>query len=157
MEWDWAWWAAAGLIAVVVEMFVLDFVLLMLAAAAGVAALLAFFGAPLWLQVAGFVVTAFVLLRALRPWLLRNLRKRIPLEETNVHALVGRAVDVLADVDPRGGQVKLAGEVWSARTTGGQIAVGQEARVVRIDGATAVVGPLQQPAEDPPEAPGTSP
>ena len=152
MDWAWAWWAAAGLIAVVVEMFVLDFVLLMLAASAGVAALLAWFGAPLWVQVAGFAITSFVLLRALRPWLLRNLRKRIPLVETNASALVGRPVDVLAAVDVRGGQVKLAGEIWSARTTAGQIAVGQDARVVRIDGATAVIETVPTPTEGDPRA-----
>lgn len=139
---DWTWWLGAALVAVVVEMFVLDFVLLMLAVSAVVAALLAFLGAPLWLQVLGFAVTSAILLRALRPWLLRNLKKRVPLEETNVSALVGRLAVALASTDERGGQVKLAGEVWSARTEEDvRVDVGDEVRVLRIEGATVVVTP----------------
>ena len=42
------------------------------------------------------------------------------------------------------GRVKLVGEVWTARTDvpGLQIPEGTHVRVVRIDGATAVVEPL---------------
>jgi membrane protein implicated in regulation of membrane protease activity len=59
----------------------------------------------------------------------------------------------------RGGLVKLAGEQWSARTDDAALVLPADAdvRVLRIDGATAVVGPVQRPAEDPPETPGTSP
>ena len=152
MDWAWAWWLGAALLAVIVEMFVLDFVLTMLAVSAGVAALLAFLGLPLWVQVAGFAVSAAILLRVLRPWLLENLRRRTVLVETNVHALVGRDAVVLAPTSSLGGQVKLAGETWTARTaTGSAIDVGALVRVVRIDGATAVVEAV--PAPDGPTPP----
>jgi hypothetical protein len=57
-----------------------------------------------------------------------------------------------------GGRVKLSGEVWSARTAreGVVFPAGAELRVVRIDGATAVVDdatlpwpPRQPPTPDP--------
>ncbi len=59
-------------------------------------------------------------------------------------ALVGREAEVLAEVSATGGQVKLGGEVWSARSDqrGVTLEVGSHVHVLRIDGATAVVSPL---------------
>nr|WP_255372088.1 NfeD family protein [Cellulosimicrobium sp. CUA-896] len=108
-------------------------------AAAGVSAA----GGPLWLQIVTFAVVSVVLLLTLRPYLLRHLRDRVPLAETNVAAHVGRAALVVDRVSEIGGRVKLAGEVWTARTEPGapEVPAGAEVRVVRIDGATAVVAP----------------
>lgn len=137
---DWVWWLAAALLLAVAEMLSLDFVLIMLATGAAVAALLAAMGFPVWVQFLGFAVTSGALLLALRPWLLDRLRRRVPLVETNVHALVGQTAIVLSEVSDRAGRVKLAGEVWTARTDGEHLLpVGEEVVVTRIDGATAVV------------------
>src|SRR5450756_2427525 len=46
-------------------------------------------------------VVSIALLVALRPWLLRHLRKRVPLEETNAGAHVGRIAVVVAEVSDR--------------------------------------------------------
>lgn len=56
-------------------------------------------------------------------------------------ALKGRQAVVLERVDSSGGRIKLAGEVWSARSldTGRAYDVGQEVDVVEIEGATAIV------------------
>jgi membrane protein implicated in regulation of membrane protease activity len=82
-----------------------------------------------------------VLVVGLRPWLLRHLRERVPLPETNAGALVGRGAVVVATVNEVGGRIKLNGEVWSARsaTEGRTYAPGAEVTVERIDGATAIV------------------
>ena len=50
---------------------------------------------------------------------------------------------VLVAVSRDSGRVKLAGEVWTARNAAGgyPLEVGSQVRVVRIDGATAVVAP----------------
>lgn len=154
---DWLWWLGAALLLAVVEILSLDLVLIMFAggalAAAGVAAL----GAPLWLQIVTFGVVSVLLLAALRPYLLRHLRHRVPLVETNVAAHVGRSVVVVQTVTERGGRVKLAGEVWTARTERDEVLeVGAEARVARIEGATAVVTALRADA-GPPGLPDTSP
>jgi membrane protein implicated in regulation of membrane protease activity len=137
----WAWWVAIALALIVVEVLSLELVLLMFAGGALAAALLALLGVPVWGQIIGFGVVSALLLAALRPWLLRHLRKRVPLEETNAPAHVGRTAVAVTEISDRIGRVKLAGEVWTARTEQGLIKVGQEVRVVRIDGATAVVEP----------------
>ena len=61
--------------------------------------------------------------------------------KTNAAGLVGEEVRVLEAVDANGGRVRLQGEVWSA-TCSEPLGVGAKARVVRIDGATAVIEPL---------------
>lgn len=56
-------------------------------------------------------------------------------------ALKGRQALVLETVDASGGRVKLAGEVWSARSYAPDqvFEPGSQVDVIDIDGATAVV------------------
>lgn len=159
IEIHWVWWVIAAVALGVLEILTLDLVLLMFAAGAVAALVASALGGDIVVQVLTFAATSTVMLVFLRPYLLRNLRSRTPLVETNAAANVGRTALTLSEVTDRGGLVKLAGEQWSARTDVGGLVLAADTtvRVVRIDGATAVVGPLQQPAEDPPEAPGTSP
>ena len=136
----WGIWLGAALLLGVIEMLTVDLVLVMFAGGALVAGGLAAAGAPLWVQIIGFAVTSTLLLLALRPWLLRHLRVRVPLAETNAAAHVGREAVVVLPVTEHSGRVKLAGEVWTARTDDpGTIAAGDEVTVVKIEGATAVV------------------
>lgn len=151
MDW-WVWWLGAALLLGVIELLTVDLVLIMFAAGALVASLMAALGAPLWAQIIGFAVTSTLLLVALRPWLLRHLRARVPLVETNAAAQLGREAVVVQQVSEHAGRIKLAGEVWSARTDDRHaIEVGDEVRVLRIDGATAVVTRLR--ADEPPTGP----
>lgn len=148
----WAWWLGASLVLAVIEILSLDLVLIMFAGGALVGTALALVGAPLWVQIIGFAVASTLLLATLRPYLLRHLRSRVPLIETNAAGLVGRPAVVVAPVTARSGRVKLAGEVWTARADGeARIEVGTDVRVVRITGATAVV--TAQPAAPPRPAP----
>lgn len=150
----WVWWLAAALVLGVVEMLTVDLVLAMFAGGALVAALLAVLDVPLWGQILGFAAASTLLLLALRPYLLRHLRQRVPLVETNAAAHVGRTAVVVLPVSGGSGRVKLAGEVWSARTDDhGTFEVGDEVRVLRIDGATAVVARMadRAPATGTPE------
>ncbi|TQL03949.1 NfeD family protein [Cellulomonas sp. SLBN-39] len=145
----WLWWVGGALALGVLEMISLDLVLIMLAGGALAGAVAAGLGAPVIVQVVVAAVTAAVLLFTLRPWLLGHLRRRVPLQETNVHALVGRDAVTVASVDGVTGRVKLAGEVWSARTADGTtLPPGTPVVVARIDGATAVVGPAPASAGD---------
>ncbi|SDS58486.1 Membrane protein implicated in regulation of membrane protease activity [Paraoerskovia marina] len=138
----WLWWLGGAAVLALLEIVSLDLVLIMFAGGALAAAGMAALGAPVWVQILAFLVTSGLLLFALRPWLLRSLRSRMTLTETNAAAQVGRMAVVLEDVTELHGRIKLAGEVWSARTEdeAPSLPVGTEVRVLRIDGATAVVG-----------------
>ncbi|MHA7132743.1 NfeD family protein [Oerskovia turbata] len=141
---DWLWWVGAGLLFILVEIISLDLVLIMFAGGALAAAGVNAAGGPLWLQIVTFAVVSAALLLALRPWLLRHLRHRVPLTETGAAAQVGRTAVVVDRVTELSGRIKLQGEIWSARTVDGspELPIGAEVRVVRIDGATAVVQSL---------------
>ncbi|WP_298460114.1 NfeD family protein [uncultured Cellulomonas sp.] len=138
---DWLWWLGAALLLVAIEVLTLDLVLIMFAGGAIAAGIAGALGAPLSVQIVVLAVVSALLLVAIRPWLLRSLRDRVPLVETNAAAQVGRLAIVVEDVDVHGGRVKLSGEVWSARSAreGLVLPEGEEVRVVRIDGAAAVV------------------
>ncbi|MCA5893467.1 NfeD family protein [Isoptericola sp. NEAU-Y5] len=153
---SWLWWVGAALVLAVIEMLSLDLVFIMLAGGALGGAATAALGGPLWLQFVVACLVAALFVFTLRPWLLQHLRARGPLVETNAAAHVGRPAVVIATVTETGGRVKLAGEVWSARleddgvpNSSDALPEGTEVRVVRIDGATAVVVPVVTSHEHP--------
>jgi membrane protein implicated in regulation of membrane protease activity len=146
---EWIIWLAAAIFLAVVEVVAVNLVFLLLAGGALAAAVATALGAPVWAQVLVFAVVSVVLLVGVRPWALRSLRRTSPELDTNIAAHVGRTAVVLLDVTAHAGRIKLTGEVWTARSAdpGAVLPVGSTVRVVRIDGATAVVEPA--PAPDP--------
>ncbi|HUP99610.1 MAG TPA: NfeD family protein [Aeromicrobium sp.] len=132
-------WLAVAVLLAVIELISLDFVLLMFGLGALAASVVTFLGAPLWLAVAVFTLVSVASLFVLRPALLHRLHSG-PTLATGFANLVGKDALVLQPVGPRGGRVQIGTEEWTARTSGNEaIDVGAEARVVAIDGATAVV------------------
>jgi membrane protein implicated in regulation of membrane protease activity len=147
----WVIWLAAAILLALVEVLSVDLIFLMLAGGALAAAVAAGLGAPVWAQVVTFGVVSTVLLVAVRPWALRAVRRSMPESATNVAAHVGRTAVVLLDVTAHAGRIKLTGEVWTARADdpNAVFSAGTLVRVVRIEGATAVVV-AAGPADDPP-------
>lgn len=142
---DWlVWLVAAGALAAA-EVLTLTLVLGMLAAAAVVAAVVAGV-APAAVQVAAFAVTSVLLIGVVRPVARRH--RHVPASiRTGTDALVGRRATTLTAVDAHGGQVRLGGEVWTARSYDDDVVIpaGAAVDVAQIDGATAVVLPLEKP------------
>jgi len=52
---------------------------------------------------------------------------------------VGASAITTSIVTDRSGQIKLNGEIWSARSESGEIAADSKVQVIAIEGATAVV------------------
>ncbi|WP_089107844.1 NfeD family protein [Streptomyces hyaluromycini] len=136
----WVWWlvvaAALGIPLVVTAMPEFG----MFAVGAVAAAATAGLGAGVVLQVLVFVVVSVALIAVVRPIANRHAAQR-PQLATGVDALKGRQAVVLERVDGADGRIKLAGEIWSARSLHPDRAyeVGQEVDVVEIEGATAIV------------------
>lgn len=112
----------------------------MLAVGAAAAAVTAGVGGGVVLQVLVFAVVSVALLAVVRPIAARHRSQR-PQLATGIDALKGKQAVVLERVDGAGGRIKLAGEVWSARSldSGRAYEAGQEVDVVDIEGATAIV------------------
>jgi len=133
-------WFIAALVLAGLELAVGEFTLLMLAGAALAAAGVSLAGAPLWGSVIAFAVSAFALLVFLRPYLKRRLHQPKALD-TSVNALIGSSAVVIDPVAAHGGQIRLDGSIWSARSLDPShtFAEGERVSVISIDGATAVV------------------
>ena len=137
---DWVWWIiAAGLLAVG-EIATLGFFLGPIAVAATLAAIVAVAGAGLAAQWIVFIAASLATLLVLRPIARRHMRTP-PRIRTGTAALVGGRAVVLERVDADGGQVRIGGEVWSARAydEDDSFEPGARVEVMKIDGATALV------------------
>ncbi|GHE10211.1 NfeD family protein [Streptomyces alanosinicus] len=136
----WVWWlvgaAALGIPLVVTAMPEFG----MLAVGAVAASVVAGLGFGTVIQVLAFIVVSVALIAVVRPIAARHSRQR-PQLATGIDALKGKQAVVLERVDGSGGRIKLAGEIWSARSlaTDRAYEVGQEVDVVEIEGATAIV------------------
>jgi membrane protein implicated in regulation of membrane protease activity len=133
-------WLVVGLGLGAAEMLTGDMSLLMLGGGALAAAGAAALGFPLWADGAVFLVVSVLLLVLVRPVLRRRLAAGAGLPEP-VKALEGRPALVLNRVSRHQGQVKLDGEVWTARPLNEDDSYepGDQVTVMHIDGATAVV------------------
>ncbi|MER7148641.1 NfeD family protein [Streptomyces xanthochromogenes] len=136
----WVWWlmAAAALGIPLVLTAMPEFG--MMAVGAVAAAIGAGLGMGPVGQVLLFIAVSVALIAVVRPIAARHRAQR-PQLATGTEALKGRQAVVLERVDADGGRIKLAGEVWSARTldTDRVFEPGQQVDVVEIDGATAIV------------------
>ncbi len=137
----WIWWAiaAAGLlVAEILTGGALIFAMLALGSILG--GIVAGTTGSLPWSVAAFAVGSLIGLVGVRPIARRHLRPTASVK-TGVAALVGTSGIVVESVDGRDGRIKLAGEIWSARSFDGESSMepGTTVWVLQIDGATALV------------------
>lgn len=139
-------WVVVALVAVGVEVFTVDLTFALIAVGAGAAALAAIVGAPLWLQAVVGVGVSLAGIAFVRPVALRHLRRQSALIRTGVDALPGSRARSLSEITVLDGRINLRGEVWSARldpdVTTEPVPDGHDVVVTRIDGATALVYPV---------------
>ncbi|HEU4757490.1 MAG TPA: NfeD family protein [Agromyces sp.] len=151
-QYAWIAWLVLILVFATIEVFTLEMTFLMLALGSVAGLLSGLTGIPWWAQ---FIVAALVsiaLILTLRPSLLRLLRRGADPTRSNIDALIGADGAVIRTVTSTGGQVKLRnGDVWTARlspiTEQADVAVGERVLVTGIDGATAVVVPVERSSE----------
>jgi len=134
----WMWLvAASGLL--VAEMLTVDLIFASLAFSALMAAITNALGFDMVAQGVVFGAAAGFSLFVLRPIALKHLKKRPADFATNIEALIGAPAIALTQITDRAGQVKLSGEIWTARSESGLIESDKWVEVVAIEGATALV------------------
>jgi membrane protein implicated in regulation of membrane protease activity len=132
-------WLIGGVVLIAAEVLSGDFFLLMLGIGAIAGGLSAMVIDNTLISLGVFALSSIGLVTFARPWL--KARFHGPIVEDNVRALIGGKATVLSTVDGSGGQVKLNGEVWSARSFDDKqvLEPGTSVTVVEIAGATAIV------------------
>lgn len=133
-------WLIIGIVLVVAEVLSGAFVLVMLGGAALIAALVALLGGPGIISGIVFAAVAAGGITLARPALVRHMAVTEHVK-TNVDALVGGKALVVTTVDAHTGQVKINGELWSARSYDETevLEPGRSVTIMNISGATAVV------------------
>jgi membrane protein implicated in regulation of membrane protease activity len=132
------WLLATGAL-FVVEMITANLLFASLALSAGAAMVTAWAGGDFLAQGLAFSISAGITIFLIRPIALREIAKRSPKTATNTDALIGVSAKTLMETTEESGQVRLKGEVWSARSQSGSIPAGQSVTVLAIDGAEAIV------------------
>jgi membrane protein implicated in regulation of membrane protease activity len=144
---DSLWWFVGAAVLGAIEIFTLDLTFLMLAGGAIAGGVVVLAGGPVVLAAVVALVVAALLMMALRPWLLRSMRKRgVDLVETNVQSIVGTKARTIDEITETSGRIKLRGEVWTARIVDDAAVIpeGAEVIVTKIVGATAIVVPEEE-------------
>jgi membrane protein implicated in regulation of membrane protease activity len=139
-------WAIVAAVALGIEVFTLDLTFALIGVGALAGAGVAVAGGPLWLSVVVAAAVSLAGILLVRPVALRHLR-RLPVGvRTGVDALPGAEGLALTEISVHDGRMKLRGEEWSARLdpdiTEEVVPTGTRLVVTRIDGATALVHPI---------------
>jgi membrane protein implicated in regulation of membrane protease activity len=146
--WPWIWLVTAVVFALVELVLVGgSFIVLPWAASAFVAAILAFYDAPIEAQWATFVFGGAILFAVLYQWAQRFMKQHTMDPGVGADRLVGLTAIVTSPIEPddtnRRGRVTVDGEVWGALTDGDyRIERGARVRVLAMKGTRVVVAPL---------------
>ncbi|MGN0660249.1 MAG: NfeD family protein [Oscillospiraceae bacterium] len=135
-------WAALFVILTIVEVASPQLVAIWFVAGSAVAFVASLLGAPMWLQVTLFLVTAVILLVFTRPVVKKYLNNRVI--PTNSDMNIGKIGTVQIDIvpDTAGGRVSVDGVDWLAVSENGTpIEKGQKVVVKSISGAKLIVAP----------------
>jgi membrane protein implicated in regulation of membrane protease activity len=141
----WGTWLGLAMLLGVAELFSLNLVLIMLSVGALVGMLAALVGLGIPLQVVLAAGASVAMLALVRPEMVERLN-RGPNLKSGSDALIGKEGYAIAEINAHGGQVKLGGEVWSARPyiDDDVIPLGAKVQLFEIRGATAYVHEVPQ-------------
>ncbi|MGH7912823.1 MAG: NfeD family protein [Candidatus Dormibacteraceae bacterium] len=144
-------WIVVALVFAIVEVATVALYAGFLAVGAVVAAIVAVFVPNLEIvQVVVFVAASGLGVLALRPYLMRRLRRPVPAATlSGAQSMLGNLATIVKRIDggQERGHARIFGENWPALAADGNpIEVGTEVRVVELRGATLVVEPARESA-----------
>ncbi len=139
----WQIWLIASGVFLIAEVFTVSFLVFWLSIGALLAMLVSFFTTNVVVQMTVFVISSGLLIFATRP-LVNKLAKK-DVVSTNVYSIIGKRAIVVEDIDNNTGrgQIKVDGEIWSAKTQEQHsIPKGSEVEIESINGVKAYVKPI---------------
>lgn len=142
----WIFWLIAAGIFFIIEMATIGFLVFWLGIGSLLAMVTSFITDSILIQVIVFVITSTLLLIFTRP--LVNKFIKIPKEvKTNAYSIIGKKGIVVKAINniEGDGQIKVDGEVWSAKSNEDEIIPKDtEIEIVDIDGVKAVVQKINE-------------
>lgn len=140
----WSFWLIVAGIFFIVEIATVGFLVFWLGIGSLLAMVTSFITDNILIQTVVFVVSSCILIPLTKPLADKFTgKKSIP---TNAYTLINKHGIVIQDINPiQGvGQVKVNGQIWSAKTEDESlVAKDTEIEVLRIDGVKLIVSPLK--------------
>ena len=137
-------WIGFFILSVIVEANTMNLIAVWFMPGTLAAAILALLSVPVWIQVLVWLVITVAVFAS--TWRLSARLRRPRVHPTNADRVIGQSAVVTESISDRTqtGQVRVMGQIWSARTddTADEIPTGTEVRVLRIEGVKLVVSPL---------------
>jgi len=140
----WSLWLIATGIFFIVEIATTGFLIFWLGIGSLLAMITSFITDSVIIQTLVFVITSCILIPLTKP--LADKFTNTKSVATNSYSLINKHGIVTVDINPieAVGQVKVNGEIWSAKTEDGiTIPKGTEIKVTNIDGVKLIVSPLK--------------
>lgn len=141
----WQIWLIASGVFIIIEIFTVGFLFFWLAIASLLSMLVSFLTDSIIIQTTIFVISSAILIFATKPLVDKFAKK--DKTATNVYSLIGKKAIVIKEIDWASGkgQIKIEGEVWSAKTNEQvNIPKGTEVEIESIDGVKAFVKPINE-------------
>ena len=138
-------WLCVVVVFAIVEALTSQMVCIWFVAAALLTLVCALLGAPYWAQLTIFVLCAALLLIFTRPFVKRIMKG--PRSRTNADRVIGETAVVVQEIDNdiSAGQVKVLGQIWTARSVlRGVIPVDAKVIVRSIEGVKLIVEELKE-------------
>ena len=137
----WSMWLILCGLLLLIEIFNASFLLIWPGIGAFFAFIACILGAPVELQIAVFAISTTLMIIFMKP-LVQKFFKNSDTTQMNKDALIGKKGIIVKAIDPQNemGQVKVAGELWSAITTDkDEIKVDEAVKVVKVEGVKLIV------------------
>lgn len=139
-------WMILLLVLIVAELATVGLLTIWFAAGALAAEISVWLHAPIWLQVAIFIVVSVVMLAFTRPFAMKYINNK-DREKTNVDSMIGRQAIVTKDIDNiKGeGQVVVQGMEWTARSENDdqKIFTDEVVEIRAVSGVKLIVTPVK--------------
>ena len=144
----WYLWLIAAGIFFIVEIATTGFLIFWLGVSSILAMITSFITDSIFIQTAVFVISSVILIPLTTPF----VKKYVDNEKstaTNAYSLIGKTGVVTVDINALDatGQVKVNGEIWSAKSDS-NISKGTEVEVLKIDGVKLIVSPKVKSLSD---------
>ncbi len=140
----WSIWLIAAGVFFIVEIATTGFLIFWLGIASLIAMIISFITSNVIIQTIVFVITSCILIPLTKPLADKFTgKKAVP---TNSYSLINKQGIVTIDINPIEGvgQVKVNGEIWSAKTEDGTIITKDtKIEVIKIDGVKLIVAPIK--------------
>ena len=138
----WYIWLITAGIFFIVEMATVGFLVFWVGIGALLAMCTSFIIDNIFIQTLVFVVSSIILILLTKPLISKYVDKK-EMVSTNAYGLIGKRglVTVPINVLNGTGQVKVNGEIWSAKSEKDDIPVDTEVEILRIDGVKLIVTP----------------